>query len=124
MPAAVRAGMAMKKASSVAVTRLMPRMSPAEIVAPDRETPGMSEKHWTRPMTSPSLRVMPCSSRCSPARSSTSCRCSATQMTTLHSTSAAATTQRLRSGPEMRSRARKPTTPTGREPTMTAHARV
>ena len=62
-PAAVSAGMAMKKDSSVALTRLIPRMRPAEIVAPERETPGMSEKHWTSPMTSPSLSVMPCSSR-------------------------------------------------------------
>ena len=30
-----------------------PRNNPAEIVAPDRLTPGI-EKHWTRPMTSPS----------------------------------------------------------------------
>ena len=45
----------MKKDSSVAVTRLMPRIRPAEIVAPERDTPGMSEKHCTSPMTSPSL---------------------------------------------------------------------
>ena len=44
----------MKKDSRVAVTGRCPRNSPAEMVAPDRETPGTSEKHWTSPMTSPS----------------------------------------------------------------------
>ena len=33
----------MKNDSSVAVTRLMPRIRPAEIVAPERDTPGISE---------------------------------------------------------------------------------
>ena len=89
-PAAVRAGIAMKNDSSVAVTRLMPRISPAEIVAPERETPGMSEKHCTRPMTRPSLTVISCSPRWMPRFSSTSCRCSATQITALHRMSATA----------------------------------
>ena len=102
-PAAVSAGIAMKNDSSVAVTRSMPRISPAEIVAPERETPGMSEKHWTRPMTSPSLTVIASSPRCTPCFSRTSWRRSATQMTALQRMSAPATTQRLRSGPEMRS---------------------
>ena len=114
----------MKKDSSVAVTRLMPRIRPAEIVAPERDTPGMSEKTCTRPMTRPSMTVMSCSPRWMPRFSSTSCRCSATQMTALHRISAAATTHRLRRAPEIRSRARKPTMPTGSEPTMTAHASV
>ena len=58
--------MARKKDSSVATTRLMPRAMPAEIVAPLRETPGMSEKHWTRPMMSPSLMVTSPSPRWTP----------------------------------------------------------
>ena len=49
--------MAMKKLNSVAVTRSMPRSSPAEMVAPERETPGMSEKHCIRPIRRPSRRV-------------------------------------------------------------------
>ena len=67
----------MKNDSSVAVTRLMPRIRPAEIVAPERDTPGISEKHCTRPMTRPSLTVISCSPRWMPRFSSTSCRCSA-----------------------------------------------
>ena len=116
--------MAMKNDSSVAVTRLMPRIRPAEMVAPERDTPGISEKHCTRPMTRPSMTVMSCSPRWMPRFSSTSCRCSATQMTPLHRMSANATTHRLRSVLSMRSRTRKPTTPTGIEPTMTAQASV
>ena len=45
-PAAVSAGMPRKNDSRVAVTRSMSRSRPAEIVAPDRETPGISAKHW------------------------------------------------------------------------------
>ena len=53
----------MKNDSSVAVTRSRPRSRPAEMVAPERDTPGISEKHWTRPMTRPSRTVRSCSPR-------------------------------------------------------------
>ena len=52
----MRAGIARKNDSRVAVTRSRPRSRPAVIVAPDRETPGMRAKHCTSPMTSASAQ--------------------------------------------------------------------
>ena len=46
IPAASSAGIERKNDSRVAVTRSRPRKRPAEIVAPDRETPGISATHW------------------------------------------------------------------------------
>jgi hypothetical protein len=106
----------------VAVTRSIPRNSPAEIVAPDRLTPGTSEKHCTSPMTSPSRIVTLDSPRSAPSRTSLACRVSASHMTTLHTMSAPATTHRLRSGPAITLRSANPTSATGIDPTMTAHA--
>ena len=83
----------------------------------------MSEKHWTRPMTSPSRRrhralaALPRRSR-----SELGVPLSASHITPLQRIRATATTHRLRSGPAMRSLAAKPTMPTGIEPTMTAQA--
>ena len=53
--AAPSAGMARKKDSRVTATRSIPRSRPADIVAPERETPGISARHCTRPMMSVSL---------------------------------------------------------------------
>ena len=44
----------MKNDNRVAVTLSSPSSRPAEMVAPERETPGMSEKHCIRPMIRPS----------------------------------------------------------------------
>ena len=51
------AGIDRKKLSRVAATRSRPRTSPAEMVAPERETPGISARHCTAPMTSASRSV-------------------------------------------------------------------
>ena len=122
MPAPVSAGMARKNDNSVDVTRSMPRMRPAEMVAPERETAGDEREALHQTDDDPSLMVSASSPRCSPCASRTSWRRSATHITALHRMSAAATTQRLRNGPEMRSLSSSATTTTGREPTMTAHA--
>ena len=50
MPAASSAGIDMKKLSRVAVTRSSPRNSPTEIVAPEREMPGIRATAWARPI--------------------------------------------------------------------------
>ena len=96
-PAAVSAGIDRKNDIRVAATRSSPAKSPAEIVAPERETPGTSETHWTTPMKMASRMVMSRSWR----------RCvatlSASTMTTLHTISADATHQRLRRAPVTRS---------------------
>ena len=92
------------------------------IVAPDRLTPGISEKHCTSPMISPSLIDTVASPRSPSSRCSLAWRVSASTMTMLHRTRAAATTQSDRSGPSMTLRSAKPTKATGIEPTMTAHA--
>ena len=55
-PAAISAGIDMKKLSLVAVTRSRPRNSPTEIVAPERETPGTSATAWARPIRMASVR--------------------------------------------------------------------
>ena len=55
-PAASSAGIDMKKLSRVAVTRSRPRNSPTEIVAPERETPGISATAWARPIRIASRR--------------------------------------------------------------------
>ena len=107
VPAAVSAGMPRKNDSRVAVTRSMPRSRPAEIVAPDRDTPGTRAKHWTSPMMRPSKSRTSRSPRCWVAR------CSAKTITADHTISPAATTQRLRSGPSMTLLAARPTTAIG-----------
>ena len=43
-------GMARKKENSAAAPRLRPRSIAPRIVAPDREVPGIMERHWNRPM--------------------------------------------------------------------------
>ena len=110
--------MARKNDSRVAVTRVAPSRRPAEIVAPDRETPGMSATHWTAPIVS----------TCRSVRSSSSSFCrglrSAHHITALHPMSAAETTQRLRSGPVIRSFASTATTTIGSEPAMTYQANL
>src|SRR5450759_3491387 len=62
-PAASSAGMPRKKLHRVAVTRSMPRNSPPEIVAPERETPGMSATHCHRPRIRASITVIDSSPR-------------------------------------------------------------
>ena len=44
-------GMARKKENSVADFRFKLSNIPPIIVAPDLETPGMSAKHWNRPIS-------------------------------------------------------------------------
>src|SRR6476620_11142638 len=77
-PAAVRAGIDRKNDIRVAATRSRPANSPAEMVAADLETPGISEKHWITPMKIASRIV---SSRSWRAWVATR---SANTMTTLH----------------------------------------
>jgi len=62
-PAAVSAGTDRKNESRVTATRSRPRSSPADIVAPDRDTPGTSARHWARPMTRVSRQVTSSSCR-------------------------------------------------------------
>ena len=58
MPAAVSAGTESMNDSRVTATRSNPRSRPAVIVAPDRDTPGNSARHWARPMISVSRQVI------------------------------------------------------------------
>jgi len=67
-PAAVSAGTDRKNDNRVTATRSSPRSRPADIVAPDRDTPGTSARHWVRPMTRVSFQVT--SSSCQSRRSS------------------------------------------------------
>ena len=46
-----------RNASRVAVTRSRPRIRPTEIVAPDRDTPGINARHWAPPMIRESSQV-------------------------------------------------------------------
>ena len=55
--APVSAGIARKNDSRVTATRSISRRRPADIVAPDRETPGISATHWTMPMIRVSSQV-------------------------------------------------------------------
>ena len=102
-----------RKETLVAATRSRPRNRPAEIVAPDREMPGISARHWTRPITRASTKLSFSSGRLLVPRRS------AATITNDQPISAAATHHRLRSGPEMTSRARNPTMTIGTEPTIT-----
>ena len=43
-------GMARKKENSAAALRLRPRSMAPKMVAPEREVPGIMDKHWNRPM--------------------------------------------------------------------------
>jgi hypothetical protein len=113
-PAAASAGMPRKNASRVAVSRFRSRSRPAEMVAPDRDTPGIRANTWATPMKTPSRTLTELSSRrWVPARS-------AKTSTPLQRISAMATTHRLRSGPSMKLLAARPTTAIGSEPTITA----
>ena len=105
-----------KNDSRVAVTRSRPRSRPALIVAPDRDTPGINEKHWATPMIRMSVQDRSVSWR------SCFARASATTITTLQMIRAPATNHRLRRAPSMRSFAVRPTTATGIEPTITYSA--
>ena len=118
-PAPVRAGMARKNDSRVAATRVAPWNRPAEIVAPERDTPGTSATHWNRPMTSTCRRVSSSSVYC---RVRAAADASARYMTRLQTIRAPATTHRLRSGPDTKPLAARPTTTIGTDPTMTAQA--
>ena len=63
IPAPNRAGMDRKNDIRVAATRSRPANRPAEIVAPDRETPGISDAIWMTPMKIESRMVRSCSCR-------------------------------------------------------------
>src|SRR4051812_46478042 len=52
-----RAGMDRKNDNLVTVTRSKSRSSPADMVAPDRDTPGISARHCTVPMIRVSFHV-------------------------------------------------------------------
>ena len=73
-------------------------------------------------MTSPSRTLTVPSPRSPFSRSSLACRTSASHITPLQRISAAAITQRLRSGPAMTLLRANPTTATGIDPTITAQA--
>ena len=81
---------------------------------PERETPGTSATHCTRPMMTASRQREVRSRRAPGGRGARR-----TSITPLHAISAIATTHSERSGPVIRSLASKPTTPIGIEPTMT-----
>ncbi len=61
--AAPSAGIDRKNDRRVTVTRSSPRSRPADIVAPERDTPGISARHWVMPMMIVSLRVTSASCR-------------------------------------------------------------
>ncbi len=86
------------------------------MVAPDRDTPGTRAMHCIRPITMVSVSVS-----CDSFRFFVPTR-SAIHITTLHSTSATTTTQRLRRPPVMRCRASSPMMPMGMVPMMTNQA--
>ena len=50
-------GVAIKKENRAAASWPRPATSPITIVAPDREMPGMSAKHWAMPMPSGAFPV-------------------------------------------------------------------
>src|SRR3712207_1537145 len=102
-PAATSAGMPRKNDSRVAVTRSMPSARPALMVAPERDTPGISAKHCRPPMIAASLRVRSPSPRFWVALNSPY------TITTHQMISALATTHRLRSGPSISGLAASPT---------------
>src|ERR1700754_1648371 len=52
-----KAGIDRKNDSFVTVTRSKSRNRPADIVAPDRDTPGISAKHCATPITRESFQV-------------------------------------------------------------------
>ena len=56
-PLSTTAGTDSRNEKRAAATRSKPRNSPAVIVAPERETPGMSASAWAKPMTIASRRV-------------------------------------------------------------------
>ena len=117
IPAAVSAGIARKNDIRVTVTRSRPRNRPAAIVAPERETPGISATHWISAHDQRVAHV-----EVAPRRASLRSRAtrSAAYMTKLQTISAAPTTQRLRSGPSITSRSASPAIAIGIEPTATA----
>src|SRR5687767_7395451 len=55
--AASRAGMDRKNDSFVTVTRSRSRSRPADMVAPERDTPGIRDRHCTMPMMRVSFQV-------------------------------------------------------------------
>ncbi len=95
------------------MTRSRPRKSPAEIVAPERDTPGISETHCTIPTTIASVRLSRFSERSWRAARS------AAHITALQPIRAIATTHRLRRSFLMTLRRTSPTMPTGMVPRMT-----
>ena len=108
------AGIDRKKLSRVAVTRSRPRKRPAEIVAPDRETPGISANACTTPIDD---RVAQRRGRARGAPGGPPAR----RTTARRSTRSArrATTHSERRAPVIRSLPSSPATPTGMVPTMT-----
>ena len=107
--------MASKKLKRVATSRSRPRNRPPEMVPPERETPGMSAKHWHRPMTMASFMV-----NWSKLRSFLPIF-SAAIKTKENRMSMAAVIHRLRRAPRIASSNAKPMMPIGMEPTMTIH---
>ena len=83
-------------------------------MAPERDTPGISARHWITPITIESISVIRVSGR------DLLLSRSAATITNDQAISDPATHHRLRSGPEMMSFARNPTTQIGSEPTITA----
>lgn len=116
-PAATSAGIPKKKLSLVAATLSNPRNRPAEIVAPERLTPGMSAKHCIMPIANVSFQVVCSSVRGRLARRPAR---SASHNTTLQPIRPAATNHRLRNTVSISSLNNKPITAIGTEPTIIA----
>ena len=62
-PAPAMVGMESRKEKRAEASRLNPIISPAVMVMPEREVPGISASAWATPMNSTSFQVRPCSSR-------------------------------------------------------------
>ena len=105
--------MASRKPNRAASSRFCPRNRPALIVAPDRDTPGTSARHWARPTITLSRQVSCSTSRvCRP-------KYSAAAITAEKTTSAVAISHRLLAPVRISSLKSSPNTPIGMVPMMT-----
>ena len=105
--------MASRKLNRVATSRSRLRNRPAEIVPPERDTPGMRARHCAKPMTMASRMVSSSKERLRFENFS------AAMNTKENSTSTVAVIHRLRSPSRMRSLPKKPMIAIGSVPTMT-----
>ena len=116
-PEANTAGIASRNPNRADSGRSRPRTRPALMVAPDRDTPGISARHCATPTKRPSFQVSCSTWRfCLP-------KYSAAAMTAENTSIAVATNHRLRAPERMKSLNSRPSTPIGMEPMMTYHPR-